>query len=320
MSITLFVIWCILVALIPIAGAWAWRTEIAARLGFHFHWQNLNEKRGGKHGWGIRHGRCWLSHGNNRPRARSARAEWCFKLQPEIGFSFNIGGMMGDGALLALHCPVLSLYLGLSTPLIATLQERMEKRDGLTTGIKLAWDRDRVSNGPELRIDIASRDASWRSDDPWWMQGKTIAFWDILFGRMVYKTVEGEAKPIVIPMPEGCYNATATRYESEWKRPRLPWVSCRRVGFKVEIPGGIPFAGKGENSWDCGDDGLWGTNPDAETIEEAIGSVVASVLRSRGRYGQASWLCGKAPVMAPERPKPAQQENSGSGGAAAAAQ
>jgi hypothetical protein len=72
-----------------------------------------------------------------------------------------------------------------------------------------------------------------------------------------------------------------------------------RDGVKLDIPGGIPHNGKGENSWDCGDDGLWGCGGD--TVEEAIGHAVSSVLRSRRRYGHDSHGTGREPVHVVER-------------------
>lgn len=107
---------------------------------------------------------------------------------------------------------------------------------------------------------------------------------------------------MLVPMPEGCYRATVTREETT--RVYRLGIARRETWFwlRVDRPGGIPFAGKGENGWDCGDDGLCGIG--GETPEEAIGRAVASALKSRGRYGCASHLRGAAPVMAPADASP----------------
>lgn len=94
-----------------------------------------------------------------------------------------------------------------------------------------------------------------------------------------------------IPMPEGVYPA-------EWKRERFVSRYVGRLGklrdrlvgprigdpsYWISIPGGIPVQGKGENSWDCGMDGIFGTG--GPTLETAIGNVVAAATRGRQRYG-----------------------------------
>ena len=62
--------------------------------------------------------------------------------------------------------------------------------------------------------------------------------------------------------------------------------AAERRQAKVEIldKGGIPCPGKGESEWDCGDNNLQSLHCNAETVEEAIGHVVASVLRTRKRH------------------------------------
>lgn len=134
----------------------------------------------------------------------------------------------------------------------------------------------------------------WRRDDPWWKKQIVLHVSDWLLGRVRHESREIEHREVFVPMPEGCYRAKARREVSTWRR-RWYVPAKTRDSWWVEIPGGIPFAGKGENSWDCGDDGLWGTGgTDGMTLEETIGCVVGSVLRSRKRYGHDSndpaWL------------------------------
>ena len=92
--------------------------------------------------------------------------------------------------------------------------------------------------------------------------------------------------PVVIPMPEGVYHGTAKIERRTWKRPL--WFAFSRVSTTIDCPRGIPFAGKGENSWDCGDDGLFGWGAEGPSIEKAIARGVESVLESRRRYGMPS--------------------------------
>ena len=109
---------------------------------------------------------------------------------------------------------------------------------------------------------------------------------DRLLGRVKCETTKGEPESVEVPMPEGKYPATLTREERVWKRPRWPWIKDRRVDYRVDLEVGIPSAGKGENSWDCDDDALYGTG--GSTPAEAIGNAVKAALRNRANYGEAS--------------------------------
>jgi DNA (cytosine-5)-methyltransferase 1 len=109
----------------------------------------------------------------------------------------------------------------------------------------------------------------WRAVDPWWIRGVSI---DLAL------------VPCEVPMPEGKYPAVAKVERCTWKRPR--WFGRTEIRAWLDIPKGIPHAGKGENSWDCGDDGLFGIG--GASIDDAIENARRSVLRSRERYGNAS--------------------------------
>lgn len=94
-----------------------------------------------------------------------------------------------------------------------------------------------------------------------------------------------------IPMPEGVYPATweKMRYVSHYVGPlgkfrdRILGPCTSDPSFWIDVPGGIPVEGKGENSWDCGMDGIFGTG--GRTLHDAIGNVSAAAMRDRDRYG-----------------------------------
>lgn len=232
--------------------------------------------------------RAWLHIGRSR-----LHAELSFRPQARLGIGLESGGCGDDHVLLHVHAPVGSLYLGVACRLTAWLSRWAQRRDGAECGINCEWERD----GPEIRINVASRIMSWRSGDPWWCKGVKINFADLLLGRRVHTEAVVSESDVLIPMPEGSYRATCKISDCTWRRPRSPFKTKRR-GAYVDIPGGIGHSGKGENSWDCGDDGLYGLSCDATTPEEAVGRVVASVLKSRRKYGTASYLADKQPVMA----------------------
>lgn len=125
----------------------------------------------------------------------------------------------------------------------------------------------------------------WRSADPWWIRGVSVDVLDLVLGRAKYRTEELASGILCrVPMPEGSYAAVAKIERQTWKRPR--WFASVRTSAWLEIPKGIPHAGKGENSWDCGDDGLFGIGGDS--VEDAIRRAQESVTRDRHRYGTAS--------------------------------
>lgn len=143
------------------------------------------------------------------------------------------------------------------------------------------------------------RQMEWRSADPWWKKDISLRIVDWLIGRARCETRTGESREVVVPMTEGSYRAIAQHKTYIWRR-RWYWPESRRDSVTLDIPKGIPFAGKGENGWDCGDDGLFGCGGDS--VEDAIANAVRSVMRSRRKYGHDSRGTGRTPVLAPTTP------------------
>lgn len=111
-----------------------------------------------------------------------------------------------------------------------------------------------------------------------------------LLGRVRSETETIDSGVCQIPMPEGVYPA-------EWEKTRntshhVGWLGVLRdrifgpkmsTLFWVDVPGGIPVNGNGDNSWDCDIDGIFGTG--GHTLHDAIGSAAAAALRDRDRNG-----------------------------------
>lgn len=232
------------------------------------------------------HGRVWVRRAGEwyRKRCGTLRIEWCSPPH-SCAYGVTIGG--GDaGCDLGAH---------LSVPWLVTAYVTLE--DAFAT---CPFDRT-VDKGHDRCFDFYFHNwalwyhigvgsfASWSRDYPWcrwWRQG-SIHFDDLLLGKQRH-TLEilKENIPLQIPMPEGVYQATAKIERRTWKRPR--WFAFSRVSVDVTIPKGIPFAGKGENSWDCGDDGLFGYGAEGTDLDNAIAHGVKSVLQSRRRHGMPS--------------------------------
>lgn len=135
--------------------------------------------------------------------------------------------------------------------------------------------------------------------------GKHIVFFwhritDAILGRAdcFTENQEWKRKKCVIPMPEGDYPAVASFERRVWVRKRSPFHRVR-LDTSIDIPVGIPFSGKGENSWDMGEDALYGTGCGGHDLQKAIEAVQKSVMDYRKRRGDPE----KWPMPAEERVK-----------------
>lgn len=88
------------------------------------------------------------------------------------------------------------------------------------------------------------RRMEWRSSDPWWKKTIKLRVEDWILGSARCERTEGEPFPVYVPMPEGSYLATATPETFVWRR-RFYVPERRRKSVTLNIPGGIPHAGKG---------------------------------------------------------------------------
>jgi hypothetical protein len=125
----------------------------------------------------------------------------------------------------------------------------------------------------------------WHRNDPLnWMRGCRFLTDDI-FGRG-HCTTEKIGPPVqaIACFPEGQYTLTLQREVRTWTRPRWPWPYVRRsVDITLERPPG--FQGKGENSYDCGPDAIYGMSSEGHSFEDAVAAYTRAVLRERARRG-----------------------------------
>lgn len=165
-------------------------------------------------------------------------------------------------------------------------------RVGLAS-LYVSWPGKYRSYGDDREIEISFHNGavwwrfwtdpmSWSSKTPKWRHG-SLNFVDLLLGRTNCEHHPLEVRDVLIPMPEGSYPATAKLEEWTWRRPRWFAKTLKRV--TIDVPKGVPVPGKGENSWDCDDDAIFGTTVQAASIAEGVGHLVGSALRSRVRHG-----------------------------------
>lgn len=111
----------------------------------------------------------------------------------------------------------------------------------------------------------------------------------VLGPEVASRTVVSKRR-VLVPMPEGLYPGVV-RIERVpvWKRPRWPGKRVRVWSWiRMEVP--VPVPGKGENSWDQGDDAIGATGGGKATVESAVAAVVESALRIRSAYGGEGWV------------------------------
>lgn len=229
----------------------------------------------------------WL-HGPNL----MAHAEWSILGKHGFGYGFEFGrnGGESDVGLSVYVGRLASLWLRLDSPWTKWARvgrgdhERAKEKD------PKGWYNARHTGIVVMPSRMRWLHAQW--DNREHGHGKrewTLTSYKIL-GRTKSEVIEGDAGVANIPLPEGIYVGTwqQKRYVSRYVRWPGTWLDRIRgpkqhALYDLSIDGGIPVEGKGENSYDCGMDGLFGCS--GNTVEDAIGNAVRSVLRDRQRYG-----------------------------------
>lgn len=147
--------------------------------------------------------------------------------------------------------------------------------------------------------DVFSDGDRWSTNTPRWRWGNAHVV-DALFGKQTSQVLAETHADVAIPMLEKSYPAKIVLQTVRWSRSR--WFGETVRYAEIEIPGGIPFSGKGETGYDLDEDGLFGLSTQADSIGDAIGKVVASVYEYRARRGDA-WQ-----YEAPKRDEPEECE------------
>lgn len=251
------------------------------------HWQNLNERRNGDvKGPGWRHGRAWMNVGHRTQFG----CEWVLPSE-----RFSVGIVVSEDSentiTVALCVPPASLFLSLESWPLGRWIGRMAKRYSLLTKDDWSW----LNRGLSLRIfDWAVWWNLWRNPHHGRQNDPRQSSWHPFGhpGEQLGKAREVERREVKVTMPEKTYRAMATREvlvtrgTPRWPFAR-PWVS--RVNLDFAPYGPVPVPGKGENSWDCGEDATYASSQGADTIEEAIADFQRSTARLRERRGGKNW-------------------------------
>lgn len=214
------------------------------------------------------------------------------------GLSLHAGGE--QSIVVGLSLPPASLYLSLETPALRELAQYL---------VALWPDPAAPTYSRGRSLSIAMHDNAlwwhlWTDSDCWsrarpkWRNGS--------WHPLGFHQVQGEAevveqRELVIPMPERSYRAVGKLERIRVGFSRLPRVFDRTfTRAQIEMHPGehVPHPGKGENSWDCDEDGIFSMSCQARTLEEAVGIVVADSLRTRMRRGGPNWRPQERPAEA----------------------
>lgn len=199
----------------------------------------------------------------------------------------------GEGPInLGVYLWPFSLYLNFETRWAQWVAERLTKA-GAYEDRSLAFhvcrsDGSAMDMPGRLRWNLWTPDSMWSSETPRWRNG-SFSWSDALFGQVDYSGEDIETVDVLVPMPEGTYAGTVKVFESTWRRRRFPFLRQTMRRTEISVPDGIPFPGKGENAWDMDDSATYSLTSPAKTPDEAVGALVASVLRDRRRYGGRNW-------------------------------
>jgi len=145
-------------------------------------------------------------------------------------------------------------------------------------------------NHERAHYSLFTDDGGWASAWPKWayVHFRWDSILDWILGKAKHSTTVGSKEVVEVPMPEGTYLAQVTLQERVWKRSRWPWPR-RTKGSEIEVEGGVPVPGKGENSWDCGEDAIHAQHNWETTVEGSVAALIRSVLQQRRRYGGKNW-------------------------------
>lgn len=276
-----------------------------------WHWQNLEEdSSGNKTGSGLMNGRAWFRAGDDEGDGLPCLSvEWCLlRKSSTTGLTLDVNPYDDHHVGLSARVRnVFALHLGLEVPYRGKLRGLLQR---LVAGGDMG---NGEYNGRTLSIDIIEGsihwrlwvdDSGWTNNRPRWRDG-SVNLVDLALGKeeviplSTYVTHE-----VLVPMVERAYKGKCTIQHYARKRPR--WFARFSTTATIDMAKGeqIPIPGKGENSYDCGDDATYAMSVPATTVHEAVSRLVASVLRTRSQRGGLSWRNGPpTPPMPPQAPQ-----------------
>jgi hypothetical protein len=275
------------------------------------------DKAGQPKGWGWRQVRWFVFGGKGRTWAKGW---WHVAPWRTLRWWWGVGVALGgeDNMLqLELRIPLLIRgAIGVRVPQSWTRWVYERRKWGIESSwrgfdVFFAHD-DRMADMRSYYLEKAERSVidgrAWPSDSMLWSGWRVgVRFplpLDMLFGKRRReeepfrfsgsRSYENGEIPAAVWLPEGKYPGVVTFHRERWVRSRGPFRGRWRYfgTFKTNDDLWMPVPGKGENSWDCGDDGFQGHTTEvsgSEPVAQVLGATVQKVLRYRERYGGLRW-------------------------------
>lgn len=126
---------------------------------------------------------------------------------------------------------------------------------------------------------------------------RSFLFWDwvrAITGEPKYSEQMLSMGSCEVILPENRYPADFEVKRQRWTFER--WGVIKQADrITVNIPSGIPVPGKGENSWDCGDDKIFSVSTmtdwdhPANSRKFALDDLAMNILRRRQKYASLDW-------------------------------
>ena len=217
---------------------------------------------------------------------------WRFGLIATCGYGGQEDFLEGTLALPRL----LFLHVGIDTPFKL---HRLRPRDGkygeseALVGVKYVAGALVLLVGHDAMGSYYSTHGRGGAVGRWWRdlkRNRRIVLFDEnwLLGKPHYSLdVLEDGIPVVVNVgqwPGDSYRGTA----KHTRRTRRRRFSTKVTdGYEIDMQQGIPFPGKGENSWDQGDDAVFGFG--GATIDAATTRIIAATITRRERYGGDGW-------------------------------
>lgn len=239
------------------------------------------------HGRFWRYGRLYLrwypDGGEHKDNSWEVGWQWCLLRKGSLGFAIGTGGLGGE------HPFHMSVHLGRIGAWYFT------GAGGIFTWLRNRLTADAFPYDRQLSLSMHNGFVCWnlwtaemgynpkaRWREQCWSWKRFIG-WEPEHVR--WETLE--VVHTVVPMPEGTYDATVEIKRGTWKRRRLfAWCpSVHRFSSEITPDRPIPVPGKGENSWDCGDDAIHSSSGPGRTVHEAVSRLVDSAYHQRINYG-----------------------------------
>ncbi len=224
----------------------------------------------------------------------AVRAEWSL-LSKRFSIGLDVEPHGDDHVTVHYVVPPVALYLSARHPLLGRLANALVSQPS---------DMGDRYSGRSLNVSIHDWAFWWRLwiDDGGWTKGRPkwkhgdVQILDALLGSATYSERLLERREIEIHMPEGSYKGVCELQEDCWERPR--WLPKFLVRAHIDMTDPVPIPGKGENSWDCGENAIHGSTFPARSVADAIGKLTGDVLATRERYGGHDWRPEKKPQTA----------------------